>query len=299
VRDSRKFSAEGREPSRRSDPFYSLADHVTERALALLELPPSDAEPRRDFFWFHYFDPHDPYGDSGNSGDEETVGPGRALRLAAEGSDPGRVAEAVAEAKRLYDRDVTSLDRSLARVLAWLERDAATTDTHVMILSDHGESFGEGDSMAHGRRLIASQLHVPCLIRSPRVPTGARTDIVGSVDLATTLLALVGVTSDSFAGRNLTLGTHDDAEALGMRRAYEKPFRDPRLDGSVEVLEGLLFYRVGARGEIARGHAREPTLSADLQARFAGFEERLARNAEEKLSAPDVDAKLRALGYVE
>ena len=38
--------------------FYALADHVTNQALALLDR----SQGQRQFFWFHYFDPHPPYG---------------------------------------------------------------------------------------------------------------------------------------------------------------------------------------------------------------------------------------------
>ena len=40
--------------------FYSLADRITEAALDLIDRTTSP----RQFFWFHYFDPHDPYGDT-------------------------------------------------------------------------------------------------------------------------------------------------------------------------------------------------------------------------------------------
>lgn len=59
------------------DPFYSLADHIGARALA--EIDAATAE--RQFFWFHFFDPHAPYG---NTAGRPTISPPSVLRIATE-----------------------------------------------------------------------------------------------------------------------------------------------------------------------------------------------------------------------
>ncbi len=301
LRASRRVAVEGSQPEAQlDDPFYSLADRVTERALGEI----AAATGQRQFFWFHYFDPHSPYGDTG---DGATTRPAEALRLARAGEDP---APAVRRARLLYDADVAFLDRALGRLLEGLEQGAAAYETHILLVSDHGESFGEEGSMAHGRRLIPSQIHVPCIIRSSRLDAGVRQDVAGSVDIAATLLSLAGLETATGAARDLTASVPHRSRAVGMRRTYEEPFHDVRLDGSVHILDDHQFFLVAEDGGIYRGNSARvdpPTLPpaglADDQARqlravFDGFEQELTASKAEKIEDPEVEEKLRALGYV-
>jgi hypothetical protein len=118
------------------EPYYRLAARVTESALGQLER----ARGEKQFFWFHYFDPHAPYGDTAAG---PRLRPHDLLRLAHQGVD---VSADVARARALYDQDAASLDASLERLFARLDRDADTYETHVIVTADHGESFGEGRS---------------------------------------------------------------------------------------------------------------------------------------------------------
>ncbi len=284
--------------------FYSLADVITDRALAQLDATTS----HRQFFWFHYFDPHGPYGDTAGG---STIQPREVIQLARAGKE---TAEAVDRAHRLYDADVAFLDAALSRLFERLDEDAAELETHVVVTADHGESFGEDGSIAHGRRLIPSELHVPCLIRSPRLAAGQRRDVAGSIDVAATLLALAGLEEDPgrarpLRGRDMSR-PNPRARAFGMRRTWERPHRDVRLDGTVHLLEvdDHLFFMVDEEGEIFRGNseqllAPERTALPDEEAHkmrrlFAAFEQRLGKNAAQSDDDPEVEEALRSLGYV-
>ncbi len=297
---------EGASVTQLGDPFYALADSVTATALAQLDA----ATARRQFFWFHFFDPHSPYGDTTG---EAPTNPYKVLKLAAKGEDP---VPALAHARRLYDADVSYLDAALGRLLERLEADASRFETHVVIVSDHGESFGEAGSMAHGRRLISSQLHVPCIIRSPLLEVGVRGDVVSSIDIAATLLALAGMEEgpprEAFpdSSRDLTQPPGRAPRAFGMRRTYEKPFKDRRLDGSVHEIAGYLFYFLDADGELFRGTGDalmppaagselSPEEAKRLRSLFEGFERQLTRNQAEVDLDPEAAERLRALGYVD
>ncbi len=284
--------------------FYSLADVITERALAQLQ----SAERRRQFFWFHYFDPHSPYGDTGEG---PTIEPREVLDLALAGQETD---EMVRRARQLYDLDVGSLDEALSRLLNTLNQDAEDFETHIVITADHGESFGEDGSIAHGRRLIPSQLHVPCLIRSPRVAAGRRSDVAGSIDIATTILALAGVEemperAQQLKSRDLTQpAPASGSQAFGMRRTWDKPHRDIRLDGTVHLLDEHLFFAVEGEGRLYRGNG-EQLLESDaailpsekaqnLKRLFASFEQLLGNNTAAGVDDPETIKALRALGYV-
>jgi arylsulfatase A-like enzyme len=177
------------------------------------------------------------------------------------------------------------------------------------VVSDHGESFGEDGSMAHGSRLTASQIHVPCLIRSPRVRPGVRHDVAGSVDVFATLLDLAGVEADRQVGRSLVAAPEGLTNAFGMRRVYSPSQTMLRIDGNRYPVGERLFYAVLDGGEIRRGTAdamqaepgAEPAdkVEDQLMKLFATFASELeGRDREHALDDEDRRA-LEALGYVQ
>jgi arylsulfatase A-like enzyme len=93
-----------------------------------------------------------------------------------------------------YDRTIREADSLVARVLAELERAGIADRTLVVVLSDHGEGFGEHVLVGHGFSFEQEQLHVPLVLRGPGIPAGQRIDApVSLVDVAPTLLELLGV----------------------------------------------------------------------------------------------------------
>jgi arylsulfatase A-like enzyme len=274
---------------------------VTDVALAQIER----AREPKQFFWFHYFDAHSPYGDTGPGPVER---PWAVLEAARAGAD---VREAVARCHDAYDRDVTFLDGLLERLLARLDRDAARFETHVVLVADHGESFGEDGSLAHGRRLTPGQIHVPLVVLSPRVTPAVRRDVAGSIDIPATLFSLARLPQKAAGGRDLTLAPAGPTVAVGMRRTFEKPNPDFRLDGRVHLLDFDLFYAVGGDAVLYTGNGAGLREMADtthvrsdagerLKALFGSFEARLkeARHAPEPRE-PEVQEALKALGYVD
>lgn len=299
---ARAADAEGEVAPSADEPFYSLAEATVERAFAELDAMTS----RRQFLWLHLFDPHSPYGDAVEG--ELRSHPGRILQLVERGEDP---AAAIAEARRLYDADVASMDAVLARWLERLARQEDVYETHVVIVSDHGESFGEDGSMAHSRRLTPEQIHVPLLLHSPRLAPGTRSDVAGCVDLAPTLLALAGVEADLPGGRDLTSRGGVRPHAFGMRRPFDRPTPDRRIDGSEQLLPEHWFFWVDESGRLVRGNrdflvpppgGEEIPAAEAARARmlFAAFEDELeAAQAGGEIENPEVLEALRALGYVD
>jgi arylsulfatase A-like enzyme len=272
-------------------PLYSSARSVTDTAIELLDA----AVERRQFLWVHYFDPHEPYGDTGEG---MTLRP-RDVQKAARHGDPQA---AVARARELYDADLSFLDIHLERLLRRLAAEEDAFETHVVLTSDHGEAFGESGSVGHAKRLIPATVHVPTAIRSPLASPGIRSDVASTVDLAPTLLALAGVEASTPRGRVLLGGPATAGEAVGMRRTFNKPRGETRLDGKNYKIVGPLFYRVDAQGRLVRGNSQEivdPTPGEPTEAlrdRFRSFEEALAATPSPEVSPKDIEA-LRALGY--
>jgi arylsulfatase A-like enzyme len=108
-------------------------------------------------------------------------------------ADPQRFAFA-AEARSAYTQGLERLDDALAGFLAGMES-AGLLDGVVLVLSsDHGEGFGEHQSLHHGRRLYDELIRVPLYVRAPGWPAG--TVVEGSCSLADvfpTVLELFGL----------------------------------------------------------------------------------------------------------
>jgi arylsulfatase A-like enzyme len=252
---------------------------VTEAALDSLERLGGE----KQFVWVHYFDPHGPYGDTG--GLDATLPTPRLLSMVESGHP--EVDEALREARRLYERDVTSLDAALDRLLQRILRDSERVETHVLVASNHGESFGEGGSIGHDSRLTPEQIHVPCFALSPRIEPGRRSDVAGSIDIAPTILAIAGLEQDSTFGRDLARPPRGGRGlAFGMRQTYERASLRPNLSGHPEILDGNRFYAVvdgalfagnGQRVTPADPRAAEapPAIFAALEELFADFEKQL------------------------
>jgi arylsulfatase A-like enzyme len=275
--------------------FYTLADSVTARALRLLE----EASGPRQFFWFHYFDPHSPYGDSRS----------RPLPLARLFQLRNRAPESfereLETARRFYDEDVLRLDRSLARLYDRLEKDDGF-ETHVVVTSDHGESFGEKGALGHGWRVTSEEVQVPLVIVSPRLEPGVRHDVAGTADLTTTLLAMAGLNDPALPGRDLTNpAATGEGSAVGMSGAPTRSL-DPddasRRERFFAVRHGTLY--AGDAGHVIEEDVPEQVvqdgpLAESLRLLFAGFQADLSAQTVEERREAETQEALRALGYVE
>ena len=281
--------------------FYSTADVVTRLALDALD----DLGGRKQFFWFHYFDAHQPYGDAPGGEPVSLVGLKNALRR----GEPG-TGERIERARQGYDQDVRYMDALLGTLFDRLDAEAQTVETHIVIVSDHGESFGEGGSLGHGERVTSEQIRVPLVIVSPRVEPGTRDEAVGSVDIAATLDALGGGDGRFGGGRDLTRDPERwaaESPVTGMRRTFAEPYQDIRTDGTIEVVDGLRFYLVAdgreyvgdeTQVEANDGDPVEGATRARLAALFATFRRTLEGGGEQQeLLDRQTREALEALGY--
>jgi arylsulfatase A-like enzyme len=268
-----------------SSGFYSRADRVTERALAVLD----DSRGDDEFLWFHYFDPHAPYGSS----QPRSLTVGDVVRLTR--SKPTAVPEVLAQVRALYDTDVRFLDQQLDRVLSRLRSDEETYETHVFVTSDHGESFGEQGVLAHGSRLSPEQIHIPLIVRSPGLPVGSDARLVGSLD--------VGEAMRRAALGEQPLFDPDPGAVYGMIERAPEALPERRTDGVRVAPFTRLFYAASGSqivtGDAASVTGASPAEAEGVRVRFGEFSASL-----DGAEAPTVrDAKareaLRALGYLD
>jgi phosphoglycerol transferase MdoB-like AlkP superfamily enzyme len=105
-----------------------------------------------------------------------------------------------------YRQTVSYTDKFLATLDTELVRLNLTEDTILCVIGDHGEAFGEHGLLGHEGMAFEEVLRVPFCLRAPSLvkPKTKVRKPVSSVDLAPTLLALLGFDTNSvgFDGTN-------------------------------------------------------------------------------------------------
>ena len=95
----------------------------------------------------------------------------------------------------LHDGEISQSDALFAVFIADLKAAHLYDRSAIIVVSDHGDEFGEHGRFGHGHSVYQELTHVPLIIRAPgRLPAGkvVRTD-VEIMDLYPTMLDLAGV----------------------------------------------------------------------------------------------------------
>lgn len=88
---------------------------------------------------------------------------------------------------------ITMIDEGIGQVLDALERSGAAENTIVVFTSDHGDMFGDHGLMFKSFSHYRACIRVPLVMRIPGTRPERSCALVGSIDLAPTLLELAGV----------------------------------------------------------------------------------------------------------
>jgi arylsulfatase A-like enzyme len=93
----------------------------------------------------------------------------------------------------LYDGEIAYTDYHLGRLFDWMEQSGRLDNTIIVIMSDHGESFGERMVYKHNSQLYDEQMRVPMIVYVPGQAPRRIRDYVTTVDLGATILNLIGI----------------------------------------------------------------------------------------------------------
>ncbi len=222
----------------------------------------------------------------------------------------------------LYDAEILAGDEEIGRFLDELRGRGLLESALIVYTSDHGEEFGEHGGFLHGRTLYQEALHVPLILAAPGLAPRRVTTPVSLVDLAPTVLDLLGLAPLPAAqGRSLrpllegrgaapspvfseTVLTADRSQLLALRLGQWKYIaRLPRGARSSSPLEEQAYDLQADPGE-QRDLLRGPS-PADVAAQRRMLLDYLARSRAEAsptrtvLLDPETEAKLRAWGYIQ
>jgi choline-sulfatase len=125
----------------------------------------------RFFAWTHFMDPHDQYLPHDGI---PRYGNGRTAR-------------------DRYDGEVTFTDQYIGKLLDFIASKPWGRRTAIIVTADHGEAFGEHGQLAHGFELWENLVHVPLMFVVPGLSPLHIDEPRSAVDLAPTILELLGV----------------------------------------------------------------------------------------------------------
>jgi arylsulfatase A-like enzyme len=267
---------------------------ISAKARAWLEARSTAGDGRRWFLWLHYFDPHADY--VAHAGVTERFGEAPLDR---------------------YDGEIAFTDAHVGEVLSVLAALGFERDTLVIVVSDHGESFGEHGLPGHRITLHEEELRVALLLRAPGVAARRVAAPVSLVDVAPTALELLGLSPlPPAAGVSLVPAMRgapferpmpilaDLRSALDWRRAFAL------VAGSWKLMEhrtkGAELYDLASDpGERKNLAAERPQITQRLLwirrtvSASAVTRGEAVREVPEIPLDPELERRLEALGYVE
>lgn len=134
----------------------------------------------------------------------------------------------------LYDGCVAQFDNEVGKLLTQLETSGIAANTIVVVYSDHGMEFFEHDTWGQGNSVIGDHsTKIPLIIRAPDIsPRGVDQQIVRSIDLAPTLLEMIGtIAPPSIEGSSLVPALKGESSTLGLAAYNETGLWLTRLPG--------------------------------------------------------------------
>jgi arylsulfatase A-like enzyme len=156
----------------------NITSPETEKIAERLLSDPTNTQ-GRFFAWFHWLDPHDQY----------MRHPGIELH--------GH------KARDLYDGEVAFTDLHIGKLLDFVKKQPWGSRTGIIVTADHGEVFGEHGMYRHAFELWEPLVRVSLMFALPGA-TPKRIDVKRShIDLAPTILELMGVSCDGMEGKSL------------------------------------------------------------------------------------------------
>ncbi len=208
-------------------PFSNQGSDITDRATRFVH----EYAGRPLFLLVHYWDPHTPYvprppfdtmhyrpGSSTiDMADVRRIEPRYYGALLEEMHlrEPDDYAWVTAQ----YDGEISQVDAEVGRLAGEIEDCGAWDDTIFVLMSDHGECFGEGDYHFNHMSLYDAVIRVALMVRVPGSPGRRLAALVSTEDVLPTLIDLAGLPSPPYPLTGTSL-----ASLIGGRTREGRPY---------------------------------------------------------------------------
>lgn len=110
----------------------------------------------------------------------------------------------VAELLARYDGEVNAVDEDISRIISALKEYGIYNNTIIVITSDHGEALAEKYRIVGHGFITNRNIQVPLIVKIPNAKEARISYLVESIDIAPTLLYVLGIKQyPGFSGDNL------------------------------------------------------------------------------------------------
>lgn len=213
----------------------------------------------------------------------------------------------------LYDGEIAYSDAELGRFFEALHRMDLFEPSMIIITSDHGEHFQEHGFWRHSNSLYQELVHIPLIIKDPYQSKGQVINHrVASIDIAPTILDIIGVRYDSCEGiplEDVTTGLSrpifiyiiDCEQNLPTRRSVILNGWKLILTEEDGSREEELFHIESDPVESENLRDKRPEIVRHLIALLSEYEKEVdsLRGSEISSPHPADRERLRSLGYIE
>ena len=158
-----------------------------------------------------------------------------------------------------YDAEILYTDSNIEKMVKRIEEDDRLDSTLIVVLSDHGEEFGEHGYFGHKYNLYEETVQIPLMMRLPgTIPAGAEVRGVTSiVDVAPTILDIADVPGAERMWGRSSLPVFQDGTELRERAApMELTVRNAELYRAARGADWKVIRVAAAMRERIVGHGR-------------------------------------------
>jgi arylsulfatase A-like enzyme/tetratricopeptide (TPR) repeat protein len=238
------------------------------------------------FLWVHFYDPHEPY-------------------------DPPEPYK-TEYADHLYDGEIAYTDEILGKLQKKIDNLKIDDRTIVVVAGDHGEGLGEHKEATHAMFVYNTTLHVPLLIRIPGARKQRIEGVVRLIDLAPTVLDLLGINSPSEMSGTSLIPRMNATEKIKRVAYSESLYSELHYGWSslISITTDQYKYIQAPRpelydlkedsGELVNLIYDKPHIAKALHNQIEEIVSTYSRKDQKSVSRMDMETeeKLRALGYI-
>lgn len=271
---------------------YARAEEINSKSLNWLD--------RKDpfFLWNHYMDPHGPYQppeDYQGLYQDEPVSNRKSQKVLKKAIN--RPEEITKDEQQslidLYDEEIRYTDDAIKSLFEAIESRGLLDDTLVIIVGDHGESFGEDGFYEHGEALTETLVRVPLILVDGKQRTVETP--VSVMDVATTVVNQLEGESSSMDGVDL-LDIADNPSRYSDRTVFSQDTKDRHLLFGGFDGDSFLTFSPDTGEDLA------PEEHEGLEKAVREYAEKALQSSgedEEEEMEEEVKDRLEALGYLE
>jgi arylsulfatase A-like enzyme len=164
----------------------------------------------------------------------------------------------IATGRDLLDGAIAAADASLGEVLALVGEEPI-----VVVVSDHGELFGEHSLFGHSNTLYEPLIRIPMVIAGGALPRGsAAQEVVSLVDIMPTLLGMAGIPAPAVDGIDLLPLFLEGAQPTGRQVRAEQFSPETLAHGWAHQRPGEVEYLFARKQAVVAGSLKR-IVSAD------------------------------------